>query len=288
VEAEQVLWEQLLWLQKEEKNSRLSIDLAAIQDDVTIVQRGVSFLSPGRVQEAERWMLKQLASVLATRRLYEGRGGAVDRDRESKAESDSDSNSNRPVQWRLQEVRRHLQHIERFLDLLSLAVHVAGGQSACGPELLSVRWRNGLLQDRNLYVIDGQVAVVTRYHKTQSQWDKPKVVVHFLPKAVGQLVAAYLLYARPLRALRYMTISIESSMEVAANQQRRSTALLLSASPHQNPRLLPRLASCRIEYLLLCFASITHYPFYLHLDFEIRYRANVNNNKRAALQQRVT
>jgi hypothetical protein len=49
VEAEQVLWEQLLWLQKEEKNSRLSIDLAAIQDDVTIVQRGVSFLSPGRV-----------------------------------------------------------------------------------------------------------------------------------------------------------------------------------------------------------------------------------------------
>jgi hypothetical protein len=195
VEAEQVLWEQLLWLQKEEKNSRLSIDLAAIQDDVTIVQRGVSFLSPGRVQEAKRWMLKQLASVLAARRLYEGWGGAVDRDRESKAESDSDSDSNRPVQWRLQEVRRHLQHIERFLDLLSLAVHVAGGQPARGPELLSVRWRNGLLQDRNLYVIDGQVAVVTRYHKTQSQWDKPKVVVHFLPKAVGQLVAAYLLYS---------------------------------------------------------------------------------------------
>jgi hypothetical protein len=88
--------------------------------------------------------------------------------------------------------------------------------------------------------------------------------------------------------LRYMAMSIEGSMEVAANQQRRSTAPLLSASPHQNPRLLPRLASCRIEYLLLCFASITHYPFYLHLDFEIRYRANVNNNKRAALQQRVT
>jgi hypothetical protein len=92
-------------------------------------------------------------------------------------------------------VRRHLRHIQRFLELLSLAVHVAGGQPARGPELLSIRWRNGLLQDRNLYVIDGQVAVVTRYHKTQSQWDKPKVVVHFLPKAVGQLVAAYLLYS---------------------------------------------------------------------------------------------
>jgi hypothetical protein len=98
-------------------------------------------------------------------------------------------------------VRRHLRHIECVLELLCLAVHIAGGQPARGPELLSVRWRNGVLQDRNLYVIDGQVALVTRYHKTQSQWDKPKVIVRFLPKAIGQLTAAYLLYVRPLRAL---------------------------------------------------------------------------------------
>jgi hypothetical protein len=74
-----------------------------------------------------------------------------------------------------------------------------------------------------------------------------------------------------------MPISIEGSIEVAANQQRCSLLPLPSASPHQNPRLLPRLASC--------VASITHYPFHLHLDFE---RANVNNNKRAAAKQRVT
>jgi hypothetical protein len=201
--AEQVLWEQLLWMQKEEKNDRLSVELAAIQDDVSIVQRGVSFLSPSRLQEGERWMLKRLASVPAARRLYERRGGAIQRDRESEGESEesSRSDSDRPVQWRPQEVRRHLRHIQQFLELLSLAVHVAGGQPARGPELLSVRWRNGALQDRNLYVIDGQVAVITRYHKTQSQWDKPKVVVRFLPEPIGQLVAAYLLYVRPMRAM---------------------------------------------------------------------------------------
>jgi hypothetical protein len=77
-------------------------------------------------------------------------------------------------------------------------------------------------------------------------------------------------------------------MEVAANQQRRSTTPLPSASPHQNPWLLPRLASCRTEYLLLCVASIIHYTFHLHLDFKLRYRANVNNNKRAAAKLRVT
>jgi len=58
--------------------------------------------------------------------------------------------------------------------------------------------------------------------------------------------------------LRYMHVVIEGSVEVVANQQRRSTAPLPSASPHQNPRLLPRLASCRTRYLLFCVASITH------------------------------
>ena len=140
-------------------------------------------------------MLKRLASVPAARRLYERRGGAI------QSEESSESDSGRPVQWRPQEVRRHLRHIQHFLELLSLAVHVTGGQPARGPELLSIRWRNGVLQDHNLYVIDGQVAVITRYHKTQSQWDKPKVVVRFLSEAVGQLVAAYLLYVRPLRMM---------------------------------------------------------------------------------------
>jgi superfamily II DNA helicase RecQ len=209
-EAAQVLWEQVLWVLKEQDNSRRSVDLTAIQDDVTIVQRGVSFLSPGRLQEAEQWMLEQMASVPAAQLLYEQQGGAVKKDRGSKQESESD----RPVQWRLQEVRRHLRHIQRFLELLSLAVHIAGGQPARGPELLSVRWRNGLLQDRNLYVIDGQVAAITRYHKTQSQWDKPKVVVRFLPEAVGQLITAYLLYVRPLRALLQSALSKPLSASV--------------------------------------------------------------------------
>jgi hypothetical protein len=134
-EAEQVLWEQVLWVLKEQDNSRRSVDLAAIQDDITIVQQGVSFLSPGRLQEAERWILEQMASLPAAQRLYEQRGGAVKKDRGSKQESES----GRPVQWRLQEVRRHLRHIQRFLELLSLAVHIAGGQPARGPELLSIR-----------------------------------------------------------------------------------------------------------------------------------------------------
>jgi hypothetical protein len=94
-------------------------------------------------------------------------------------------------------------------------VHVVGSQLAHRLELLSVRWRNRVLQDQNLYVIDGQVVVVTRYHKTQAQWDRPKVVARFLPEAVGQLIAAYLLYVQPIRALLYSS-SLDKPLSASA------------------------------------------------------------------------
>ncbi|CAD0040610.1 unnamed protein product [Aureobasidium pullulans] len=40
----------------------------------------------------------------------------------------------------------------------------------------TVRFKNGFMQDRNVYIIHGQVAVITRYHKSQSQQDKPKII----------------------------------------------------------------------------------------------------------------
>ena len=57
-----------------------------------------------------------------------------------------------------------------------------------------MRHRNGSLQDHNLFVADGQIITVSRYHKSQSQWDKPKVVPRFLPPQLGQVMAVYLVY----------------------------------------------------------------------------------------------
>lgn len=176
-----------------EKTSRLSTKLAAIQDDISVAQRGVSFLSPAQLQAGQRWMLERLANVPAAQRLYQHQ-----RDQRDHPSSHTLEHG---IQWRERAVRQYIRRVERFLDLLCLAVHITGGQPARGPELLSVRWRNGVLQDRNLYVVDGQVVVVTRYHKTQSQWDRPKVIARFLPEPVGQLMTAYLLYVRPVRAL---------------------------------------------------------------------------------------
>ncbi len=47
--------------------------------------------------------------------------------------------------------------------------------------------------------MDGQVVFITRYHKLQSLFDRPKVIPRFLSGRVGQLVALYLVYVLPLR-----------------------------------------------------------------------------------------
>jgi hypothetical protein len=95
-------------------------------------------------------------------------------------------------------------------------VRIISGQPARGPELLYVRWRSGVMQDRNLYVIDDQVAAVTDYHKTQSQLERAQVVDGFMLDAVGQLVCAYLLYVSVYRRQSSMAI-LCISLQTAPN-----------------------------------------------------------------------
>ena len=47
---------------------------------------------------------------------------------------------------------------------------------------------------------------VVRYHKSQSQWDKPKVVPRFLPPRLGQVMVMYLAYLQPFR--EYLSVQV--------------------------------------------------------------------------------
>jgi hypothetical protein len=85
-------------------------------------------------------------------------------------------------------------------------VHVTSGQPGRGSEITTIRHRNGLLQDRNIFVVNGAVITVVRYHKSQSQWDKPKIVPRFLPPRLGQVMAMYLTYLQPFR--EYLTVQV--------------------------------------------------------------------------------
>jgi len=173
--AEDMLWGELMWVK--DRPDRFEVALHSLVDDVTFTRRGISFINKGSngLTQGLDWMLERMLSQPPAERLRT------------------------QGHWRARCIRRYLRHVDDFLRLLLFCVHTTYGQPARGTEITSIRFQNGCLQDRNVFIIDGQVVVVTRYHKSQSQFDRPKVVPRFLPWRVGQLVVIYLAYVQRLR-----------------------------------------------------------------------------------------
>lgn len=173
-EAERMIWEDVLYIGQ---HDRFLIPLDEIEDDVTFTKRGFSFVNRpnGHLGDGIDWTIAHLM--------------AADEGQKLRAHG----------QWQPRRVRRYLRKIDALLELLLFLVHTTGGQPARGTEIATARHRNGFLQDRNVFVMDGQVVFVSRYHKTQSLWDKPRVIPRFLPWRVGQLIGIYLIYICELR-----------------------------------------------------------------------------------------
>ncbi|CAA9965124.1 RecQ family helicase [Pyrenophora teres f. maculata] len=172
--AEDMLWQELMWVPRTE--DRFTIPLADIVDDVSLARQGESF-----VTRPQNKLSHGLQSMLTW---------AQQRERGRRLQSDDGV-------WSHARVKRYLRQVDRFLELLLLGVHITSGQPGRGPEITSIRHRNSFLQDRNIYVVDGQVMTVVRYCKSQAQWDKPKVVPRYLPARLGQVMAVYLVYLQP-------------------------------------------------------------------------------------------
>jgi hypothetical protein len=106
-------------------------------------------------------------------------------------------------------VREYLRELEHVKELMLSCVHIKQGQPAQGSEILTMRHRNGLLQDRNIFIIAATVVSVIRYYKSQSQYDAPKVVPRFLLPQLGQIMALYLSYLQPFE--EYLMVQVLGS-----------------------------------------------------------------------------
>ena len=194
-DAEDILWKDLMWTKNHE---RFEISLSELKDNLEASKRGESFIGNKQngLQDKREWILKR-AMALDKGRMC-GKSG----------------------EWLMRQVRKYLRTVSRFKELLLFCVHVTSGQPARGTEVTSIRHRNGYLQDRNIYVLFGLLMTVTRYHKSQSQWDNPKVVPRFVPWRVGQLLTVYLSYVRPLEDFLRSSVQGEGWTDyVWANEQ---------------------------------------------------------------------
>lgn len=175
-QAEHILWEELMWCGWQE---RFEVPLDTLEDDVTFTKRGFSFTSKksNKLDNGRGWMLAQATKTEGGRKLR------------------------KDGEWQRYKVGQYLKTFDKFRELLLFLVHLTGGQPARGPEITSLRFKNGFLQDRNVFVMSGQMTTVTRYHKSQSQWDTPKVIPRFLPWKVGQLLVVFISYMQPFREM---------------------------------------------------------------------------------------
>src|SRR5947207_15044583 len=93
-----------------------------------------------------------------------------------------------------------------------LAMHLAGGQPARGPELGSVKFRNSSLSLRNFFVIGGNAFYVTEYHKARAATPYSYFVVRYLPPRLSELLILYIAYIRPFSCLLFNNVGFKKNL----------------------------------------------------------------------------
>lgn len=160
-----------------QKKDRFEIDLDSMQDDLSLAARGASWVTneANGMKDKTQWMMDQMLKAPKDQQLW---------DRERKA-------------WRMSRVRGYRQLQRRFKELGLVAGQTTPGPPARGEEITPIRFRNGFLQERNIYIINGRMCYVSRYYKSLALFGEAKVIPRFLPWRVGQLFAVYLAYVQP-------------------------------------------------------------------------------------------
>lgn len=106
--------------------------------------------------------------------------------------------------------------VAEFREKLLLLMHITGGQPARGPEILSIRHSNTAKSGhRNIFVEDGLVVFVTRYHKGYAMSGDVKIIHRYLPREVGELVVWYLWLVLPFH--QRMLAAVRGNEQISAH-----------------------------------------------------------------------
>lgn len=86
-----------------------------------------------------------------------------------------------------------MMKVNEFREKLLVLMHICGGQPARGPEILSIRHRNTMSGEyRDIFIENGLIVFVTRYHKGYSISENVKIIHRYLPREVGKLLMHFL------------------------------------------------------------------------------------------------
>jgi len=185
-------------------------DWKSIQDDALNTERGYSFVSDRRNQfpDNDDW--------LATKVLSEPEIG-----RQFFAQSMPAS------EYVMTKIKRtgaekYQGRVSQFTEKLAVLVHLTGGQPARIPELLSIRYCNTVSGgQRNVFVHNGKVRLVRRYHKGYKHSGQVKEISRFLPREVGEIFIYYL----------WLVVPFVDDIWTVVEQKQRTGGFIWKATP---------------------------------------------------------
>jgi hypothetical protein len=70
--------------------------------------------------------------------------------------------------WREGGVRNYERWVDKFLELVLLAINICCGLNGRGREMTSIQYMNTMNSPRHILIEDGQIMIVTEYHKSQA------------------------------------------------------------------------------------------------------------------------
>jgi len=100
-------------------------------------------------------------------------------------------------QWDREAVFRYLRRKEVVLESLLAVMYVLSGQGPRSTELLGLQHCNGPFNERGVYIHNGSMVYIARYHKARRSTNREFYVVRYLPWVAGRLLFYYLVYIRP-------------------------------------------------------------------------------------------
>ena len=164
------------------------------EDDLTNIREGYSFLSSQGIafKSEKSALLHAFMSNSITREFFtRGINGDV-------------------ILWKKMRCMDWLKRTKRMLEMLVVLCHLLGGQPARATELATLRWRNGVDEQRGVYWANSTIMMLAMYTKTRSITGRNRLIPRyilrvetladdrFMPKRLGVLLAEYLAIVRPL------------------------------------------------------------------------------------------
>lgn len=175
---------------------RKTIDLRAIVDSFVFEGAGKSFatnpknkwLRPGAA------MLAELVGGQLWRPVRSGTGAIR-------------------YQCRRRAAEEYLQRLRRFRCVFFACTHIWAGQPGRGPETATMKHCDIEQLARNVYVLDGQVMLVTDRDKLASRRGKGRKVARFLPEHLSRVMVAYIAWVLPFENVLYRLSGIRGPSE---------------------------------------------------------------------------